>query len=108
MTVPDLRIRHCEACGYALAPDAARCSRCSSTQLGWTRVEARGRVLAATELVSVAAGWTSPHRLALIEIPPGLRLLGIVDGALPSPGAPVSVRLEDGRIHVTKDVSSSR
>jgi uncharacterized OB-fold protein len=53
-----------------------------------------GTVLAATELMNPASGWSSPHRLALVELTESVRLLGIVDGPLPVIGDTVGVRRE--------------
>ena len=48
-------------------------------------------MLAATELLAPAVGWPAPHRLALAELDAGVRVLGVVDGPLPSRGARVRV-----------------
>jgi hypothetical protein len=48
-------------------------------------------VLAATELLYPAAGWAAPHRLVLVELTDGVRVLAIGEGTLPAPGALVEV-----------------
>ncbi|MCI4325615.1 MAG: hypothetical protein L3J81_05695 [Thermoplasmata archaeon] len=56
----------------------------------------RAIVLAATELYAPAAGWTSPHRLAIAEGSESVRILAIVRGPLPALGGWVTVRTEGG------------
>ncbi|MCI4352797.1 MAG: hypothetical protein L3K14_05345 [Thermoplasmata archaeon] len=51
-------------------------------------------MLAATELSAPATGWTSPHRLALVEIAEGIRLLAVVSRELPAVGDEVTIALE--------------
>ena len=57
-----------------------------------------GIVLARTELLNPAAGWPSPHRLALVELAQAVRVLTLAEGPLPELGATVSVR-RDGDMY---------
>lgn len=43
-------------------------------------------MLAATELTAPSSGWSAPHRLALVEVAGGIRLLCVVRGTLPAVG----------------------
>lgn len=97
----ELTLTRCGACGHASLPGDGPCPRCGSTDLRPFFVAPKGNVIASTELMSVAKGWTSPHRLALVEVPEGVRLLAIVDGELPLTGSQVSITLKNGLYHVT-------
>ena len=96
MSVPaeTIELARCQVCPARFLPSDGPCPRCGSTESQLYLSPALGRVLAATELVHPAAGWEGPHRLALVELPEGVRLLAIVDGSLPSVDAVVAVRRE--------------
>jgi uncharacterized OB-fold protein len=95
-TVEQLELSRCEACRSRFLPTDGPCPRCGSPDVRPYSSPALGVVLASTELTNPAEGWTSPHRLALVELPESLRLLAIVDGPLPAPGTVVSVRRDAG------------
>ncbi len=93
-----LELFRCGSCQVSYLPTDGPCPHCGATARERHTVPALGTVLAATELLSPATGWPSPHRLALVELPGSVRLLAIVEGELPSVGAVVSVR-RDGAIY---------
>jgi hypothetical protein len=62
-------------------------------------------VLAATELTSPAAGWPTPHRIALVELAQAVRLLALVDGPMPVHGDLVAV-VRDGDLYRVSAASS--
>ena len=94
---PDpLELSRCATCRTRFLPTDGACPRCGSTDVEGYSSPALGAVLAATELTSPAEGWTSPHRLALVELPESVRLIAIVEGPLPAPGTVVSVRKDAG------------
>ena len=88
-----LVLSRCEACHNRFPPTDAPCPKCGSTRVSPYPVPDAGRVVAATELMAPAPGWTAPHRLALLDVADGVRMLAVVDGALPVPGSAVSVHL---------------
>lgn len=89
-----LELSRCHACQARFLPSDGPCPKCHSPDCSQYTTSAVGKVLAATELHYPASGWHAPHRLALVEVADGVRLLAIVDGALPVPGALVEVRHE--------------
>ena len=93
-----VELSRCRSCPARFLPTDGPCPRCGSTETQLYLSPSLGRVLAATELVHPAAGWESPHRLALVELPEAVRLLAIVDGPLPSVDTVVSVR-RDGEVY---------
>ena len=93
-----LELSRCLSCEYRYAPSDSPCPHCGSGQHESFRAPALGKVLAATELVNPAEGWSSPHRLALVEVSDSVRLLAIVEGPLPTFGALVSLR-KDGEVY---------
>jgi uncharacterized OB-fold protein len=97
-TSDTIELSCCRLCAARFLPSDGPCPRCGSTESQLYLSPALGRVLAATELVHPAAGWESPHRLALVELPEAVRLLAIVDGPLPSVNAVVAVR-RDGEVY---------
>lgn len=94
MTDELLAMSRCGSCHAGFLPRPGACPRCGSSKVGTTGLPPRGKVLAATELSAPATGWASPHRLALIEITEGIRLLAVVSGALPAVGDEVKVTLD--------------
>jgi uncharacterized OB-fold protein len=88
----------CRACQARYLPTDGPCPRCGASDSQLYLSPALGVVLAATELVHPAAGWESPHCLALVELSEAVRLLAIVEGPLPSVGAVVAVR-RDGEVY---------
>jgi uncharacterized OB-fold protein len=89
-----LLVSRCDSCTLRYLPRAGPCPRCGATMPLPLSIPPFGVVMAATELTSPAAGWTSPHRLALIELAESVRVLAVVDGDLPTNGASVAVTHE--------------
>ena len=94
----ELTLSRCRACHSHYLPTDGPCPKCGSTDFAPYTTEGVGQVLASTELHYPASGWHAPHRLALIEVADSVRLLAIVEGALPVPGDLVEVRL-DGPVY---------
>ena len=97
-SVGTLELTQCSSCRVRYVPSDGPCPHCGSREHAPYSVPALGKVLVATELVNPAEGWTAPHRLALVELSDSVRLLAIVEGTLPVPGAVVSVR-SDGPVY---------
>jgi len=93
---PTLEMSRCESCHAGFLPRPGACPRCGSLEISGIALPPQGTVLAATELTAPATGWTSPHRLALVEIAEGIRLLAVVAGPLPAIGAAVTITSEGG------------
>lgn len=89
-----ISLDRCGSCQARFLPTDGPCPRCGSTDVHAYAAPALGKVIAATELVAPAEGWTSPHILAIVELPEAVRLLAIVDGKVPTIGSVVSVRRE--------------
>ena len=84
----------CTACHLRFLPTDGPCPRCGSTRRRPYPVPGTGRVVAATELTAPAPGWSTPHRLALVEVADGVRILAVVDGPLPAVHEAVRLSLE--------------
>ncbi len=97
MSGEELALSKCTVCHARFVPLDGPCPRCAAVATEPYTTPAVGVVLASTLLEVPPAGWPAPHRLALIEVEDGVRLLAIVDGELPAPGAFAEVRREDGR-----------
>jgi uncharacterized OB-fold protein len=95
-----LEMDRCPACRTSLLPRNGPCPRCGEGHLEPHRLPPEGLVLAATELLHPPSGWPAPHRLALVEIAEGVRLLGVVEGALPKPGETVLVERDEARYRI--------
>ena len=89
-----LELARCGSCQARFLPGDGPCPRCGARQVELYRAPAVGRVIAATEVVAPAEGWSSPHLLALVEVADAVRLLAVVEGSLPARGAVVGVRAE--------------
>jgi uncharacterized OB-fold protein len=89
-----VELARCEACQARFLPTDGPCPRCGSTSIRPYAADALGKVVAATELTSPSAGWSSPHVLAFVELPDAVRILAVVDGAVPAVGTVVAVRRE--------------
>lgn len=89
-----LELSRCSSCQMAFLPSGGPCPRCAGAHRTSVTVAFTGRVLAATEIMYPATGWESPHRLALVEVAEGVRLLAIVEGEVPSSGSTVEVRAD--------------
>jgi uncharacterized OB-fold protein len=93
-----LEMSRCASCHAEFFPRPGPCPRCGSAQVESITVPARGTVRAATELLAPATGWSAPHRLALVEIVEGIRLLCVVSGPLPVAGDSVTIA-RDGAVY---------
>ncbi len=89
-----IQLLRCESCQGLYLPGNGPCPRCGSRTAMTVVVPSIGTVLAGTELMNPAPGWTTPHRIALVELSEAVRLLGVVDGPLPVIGDTVNVRRE--------------
>jgi uncharacterized OB-fold protein len=101
-----IEVSLCPSCSGTFVPTRPVCPRCGVP----TRREERpptGRILCATELFSPAEGWSSPHRLALVELEEGGRLLVRVPGPPPQSGERgILSRDEQGRwVWIASDLS---
>lgn len=93
-----ISLGRCDSCHARFLPTDGPCPRCASGKTEFYSVPGLGAVLAATELANPPPRWPNPHRLALVEVADGVRILGVVDTALPASGDVVSVR-RDGEVY---------
>jgi uncharacterized OB-fold protein len=93
-----LDMSRCASCHAEFLPRPGPCPRCGSHNIESIALPAHGTVRAATELSAPATGWNPPHRLALVEIAEGIRVLCVARGSLPAIGASVRV-VRDGAIY---------
>jgi uncharacterized OB-fold protein len=91
MTGREILISRCAECTLRYLPRAGPCPRCGASRPLPVSIPPFGVVLAATELSNPAAGWTAPHRIALVEMAESVRVLAVVGGELPAIGTPVEV-----------------
>ena len=91
-------IARCAACLARFLPADGPCPRCGAVGVVTFPVPGLGKVLAATELLVPPPGVPAPHRLMIVEIAEGVRLLASTDEPLPTRGTLVSVR-KDGDIY---------
>jgi uncharacterized OB-fold protein len=97
-TAATIDLTRCTSCHARFLPNEGACPRCGSSDCSAYSASAVGTVLAATELQYPASGWHAPHRLALVEVADAVRVLVIVESALPLPGDLVEVR-RDGDVY---------
>ncbi|MGA7922483.1 MAG: hypothetical protein WCA77_00690 [Thermoplasmata archaeon] len=99
--LPPLPVLYCPQCQGTFLPRPGSCPRCGATSLEPREIPPSGIVLAATELTLAPAGWSSPHRLVLVECAESVRLLAATSAALPTIGDTVTVERHDlvYRIH---------
>lgn len=97
-SVATLVLTRCEECHLRFLPTDSPCPKCASLRTQPYPVPDLGRVTAVTELANPAPGWTAPHRLALLEVADGVRVLAVVAGPLPAIGETVHVH-RDGEIY---------
>jgi uncharacterized OB-fold protein len=98
MDEPTVEVSRCLSCHAEFLPRRGPCPRCGSAKIEPFMVPAHGTVRAATELSAPATGWNLPHRLALVEMPDGVRLLCVLGDHLPAVGDTVQVT-RDGEVY---------
>lgn len=96
--LPALAALVCDHCHNRFLLRAGPCPRCGSADLTPVELPPAGQVLAATQLEAPPAGWSAPHRLALVELEGSVRVLALVDGELPALGSVVDVRRDGERV----------
>jgi uncharacterized OB-fold protein len=95
-----ISILRCANCRNSFLPRIGPCPRCGSVKLRPGVIPPLGKVLAATELLSPAEGWTAPHRLVLVELVESVRILGWDPDELPAIEQTVEVRYDGRRFQV--------
>lgn len=99
MTGPaPLLVSACANCHTRFLPRAGPCPKCGARSVSPHPIAPEGAVLAAVELENPAAGWPAPHRLVLLEMAEGVRLLAVAAAPLPGLGDRVRV-VRDGEIY---------
>ncbi len=98
MSIATLEMSRCTSCHAEFLPRLGSCPRCGSREIETISLPAIGVVRASTELSVPAAGWTAPHRLALVEVAEGIRVLCVAQAPLPAAGETVRV-VRDGAIY---------
>lgn len=93
-----LSLSRCPACHLRYVPRDGPCPKCGASRAEPYAVPPAGRVLAETDLSVPPPGWVAPHRLALIEVADGVRVLAVVVGGPLTPGDEVRVTL-DGAVY---------
>lgn len=93
-----ISLQRCVSCQGLYVPGDGPCPRCGMRESFAVEIAALGTVVASTEVVHPATGWSSPHRIALVEVAEAVRILGIVDGPLPVIGDAVGIR-KDGPVY---------
>jgi uncharacterized OB-fold protein len=91
MSAPPVDLAKCRTCHHRFVPADGVCPRCASKDVEPFQVPALATVLASTAVAYPAAGWTTPHLLALVELTESVRLLVEAEEPLPQPGAVVEV-----------------
>jgi len=88
----------CDSCPAVYLPRPGPCPVCGGVSRTPRRVSGKATVLAATEISAPAEGWAAPHRIALVELAGGIRVLvEWTTDPRPEPGAEAWVELSEGR-----------
>jgi uncharacterized OB-fold protein len=106
MTDPaTILVRRCSNCHSSSLPREGPCPRCGSPDVAPQSISSEGAVLASTELQNPSVGWSSPHRLALVELADSVRVLALVLGPLPEVGSRQRVE-RDGDRYVVRSAAT--
>jgi uncharacterized OB-fold protein len=103
-----LELVRCESCHAQFVPTDGPCPRCASTATRPVRAPAIGTVVAATDLLAPAPGWSAPHPLLLVELAETVRLLAIGDRPALARGTVVAVRWDGTVYRATPDPAARR
>ncbi|HEY6238210.1 MAG TPA: hypothetical protein VIZ68_03370 [Thermoplasmata archaeon] len=95
-----LLVARCASCHGRFLPRPGPCPRCGSREVAPFAIPPAGRVLAAVELMSPSAGWTSPHRLALVQLAQSVRVLALAPEPLPAVGAEVTIERDGEKYRI--------
>lgn len=107
-SVLTLVLTRCDACHTRYLPSDSPCPKCGSLLTQPYPVPDVGRTVAVTELAAPAPGWTAPHRLALLEVADGVRVLAVVEGPLPAIGEALHVQLDGDVYRARADFAGPR
>ena len=103
---PELVITRCESCHARFLPRPGPCPRCGATTVAVERIPPVGQVLASTEAAYPPAGWSTPHRLALVSASEDIRILALVEGELPRTGDLVGIERRSDHYVVRRAAAS--
>ena len=85
-----LAVCRCGGCGQVLHPPRGMCFACHGTDVSWTAVEPRGRLVSWTVAeFEVHPAFPVPYTVVLVELEdePGVRLVGHLPGRPPLKGS---------------------
>ena len=70
----------CDNCGNLLLPPKPMCTNCFSTDLKWTEIEKRGKLLTYTIIHVAPTQFQSiiPYTIGIVELGSGLKLPGMI------------------------------
>lgn len=68
----------CKRCGAIYFPPRADCARCFSSDMAWTEVTGKGKLLSYSKLIYAPTGFEAdlPYSIALVEFPNGMKVFG--------------------------------
>lgn len=99
----------CGSCPVVYLPRPGPCPVCGGTARSPRTISSDAVVLAATEIGVPPEGWAAPHRIALVELTGGPRVLvEWADDRLPAPGRAARVQLVDGRYRARPTANEDR
>ncbi|UCC33333.1 MAG: Zn-ribbon domain-containing OB-fold protein [Candidatus Bathyarchaeota archaeon] len=64
----------CKKCGTIIFPPRADCAKCLSSDIEWTPLSGRGKLITHTTAHFAPAGFEAPYTLALAELGEGVRV----------------------------------
>src|SRR5690606_33950933 len=83
--IHELRVLQCDGCGTLRWPPRPACAACHEMSYHWTPVPPQGALYTWTVVVhQTMKGLTPPYVVGLVEIAPGVRMLGNVVGLDPA------------------------
>jgi uncharacterized OB-fold protein len=99
-------VARCTDCQTRYLPRPGPCPKCGSRRSRPENLDPHGVVLAATELTVPPPGFPATHRLGLVELGEGVRVLVVVRGDLPNVGEQLIVE-RDGDLYVARRAGSA-
>jgi uncharacterized OB-fold protein len=95
----------CKGCGTNYFPPRPDCCRCLSSDMEWTEVTGKGRLISYSKLIYAPTGFEGdlPYAIALVEFPNQMKVFGRLSKEIPEENISIGMDLQWSVVKLPND-----